>query len=55
MNIIKTSIEGPLILEPESSEMTADTFLNLFPSALLMKRYAKSISYRTMKANRLTE
>lgn len=55
MNIIKTSIEALLSWSPESSEMTEDTFLNLFPSALLMKRYAKSISYRTMKANRLTE
>ena len=40
MNIIKTSIEGPLILEPRIFRDDRGYFLNLFPSALLMKRYA---------------
>lgn len=55
MNIIKTSIEGPLILEPRIFRDDRGYFFESFSQRTLMKRYAKSISYRTMKANRLTE
>lgn len=55
MEVIKTEIEGVVIIEPRLFKDERGYFLNLFPKEILTNRYAPFILYKTMKVNPVTE
>lgn len=53
MNVIKTAIDGVVIIEPLCLRTTEDIFLNLFPKEISMRRYVPYALYKTMRVNRV--
>lgn len=53
MNVIKTAIDGVVILEPHILKMTGDISLNLLIRGSLRKKYARLHLSKIMKVNRV--
>lgn len=53
MNVIKTAIDGVVIIEPRLFKDDRGYFLNLFPKEISMRRYVPYALYKTMRVNRV--
>lgn len=53
MNVIKTAIDGVVIIEPRLFKDDRGYFLNLFQKEISMRKYVPYALYKTMRVNRV--